>query len=966
VARRHEPRRGGVRPQRADAPGMRPPHDEEPDLLDHVRDLLRAGDLVGLVMFASSIVSALEPGPVLPFHGAQEDEPSLAEIVDSLVDVRRRETTALLAVLALLVTDDLAGQHIRRELDRRGGPLPAGLERLEPLSTDRTVAATHVLGHVDTLVLGVRTADGQPLTIVVTVDHELGTMVADGFAYPGPAEAAITRLDDGGPDLTVADIDPADARARIAEAVEIGRITYPPVETDTWPDCRPLVEWVLRALPEGGSGRVRPELDEDQRAAIARRFLASTHGREHDHPDGHGLLDTLLWFGCDYGTGDPLAWSAEAVTILLEDWLPRKVVAEPEYLDLAPSLLRNFIRFAHEERGLREELTEDALEVVDALEPDYRRAIRTERPQGPAALMAAMGWLSEGAPAWGGPSGDPTFLDGADHYRSLLDLLGEAVGGQEALGALSADPLPDEPFDWNLVPEDVRDPVDEVVGLLDRCAAELFDVEFRTAVRRLLADVAAADAGIFRRRGRADTAAAAIAWIVGKANELFDSHGDGLSIRDMTHWFGLSSSPSQRAATMLAALGIATDAYQGMRLGTPRYLTSEHRRRIIQRRHIAEAGLGSDDVTSTDGWEPADPREDDPFWGGPVDHGDPSEDRGRLDRTVALDLGVDPAPPTPWRLPEPVDVLAVGWFPPGALEDAVQRWPELAARVGTRDYATYARVVQGTLIDVAREHARHPVLVPLDPEDLPTMADEAGLEVTDWRTRAALAANLAEAGQGLAWPPGRNDPCWCGSGRKYKKCCDTVPVDPARRPTPTDAHGMARAYELDVTLVGARPRIWRRIAVAADATFGDLHHAIQEACGWDDDHLFAFRTPTGTVIGGSPFEDPFDDPLPDAAGVPLASYFAEHDGCQYEYDFGDGWLHDLSVVRRLEEPTDYRRQVLDGARAFPPEDVGGLPGYEQCVEVATGGDDPHGIREWLGDWDPERFDLTELKQRFDR
>ena len=19
--------------------------------------------------------------------------------------------------------------------------------------------------------------------------------------------------------------------------------------------------------------------------------------------------------------------------------------------------------------------------------------------------------------------------------------------------------------------------------------------------------------------------------------------------------------------------------------------------------------------------------------------------------------------------------------------------------------------------------------------------------------------------------PGRNDPCWCGSGKKYKKCC---------------------------------------------------------------------------------------------------------------------------------------------------------------------------------------------------
>ncbi|MCD2186658.1 SEC-C domain-containing protein [Actinomycetospora soli] len=26
-------------------------------------------------------------------------------------------------------------------------------------------------------------------------------------------------------------------------------------------------------------------------------------------------------------------------------------------------------------------------------------------------------------------------------------------------------------------------------------------------------------------------------------------------------------------------------------------------------------------------------------------------------------------------------------------------------------------------------------------------------------------------GPELEWPPGRNDPCWCGSGAKYKKCC---------------------------------------------------------------------------------------------------------------------------------------------------------------------------------------------------
>lgn len=35
----------------------------------------------------------------------------------------------------------------------------------------------------------------------------------------------------------------------------------------------------------------------------------------------------------------------------------------------------------------------------------------------------------------------------------------------------------------------------------------------------------------------------------------------------------------------------------------------------------------------------------------------------------------------------------------------------------------------------------------------------------------ALVEALEARDDGLAWPPGRNDACWCGSERKYKKCC---------------------------------------------------------------------------------------------------------------------------------------------------------------------------------------------------
>ncbi len=38
--------------------------------------------------------------------------------------------------------------------------------------------------------------------------------------------------------------------------------------------------------------------------------------------------------------------------------------------------------------------------------------------------------------------------------------------------------------------------------------------------------------------------------------------------------------------------------------------------------------------------------------------------------------------------------------------------------------------------------------------------------------RADLSARiLTPEGELIPWPPERNDPCWCGSGVKYKKCC---------------------------------------------------------------------------------------------------------------------------------------------------------------------------------------------------
>jgi hypothetical protein len=83
----------------------------------------------------------------------------------------------------------------------------------------------------------------------------------------------------------------------------------------------------------------------------------------------------------------------------------------------------------------------------------------------------------------------------------------------------------------------------------------------------------------------------------------------------------------------------------------------------------------------------------------------------------------------------------------------------------------------------------------------------------------------------------------------------------------------------------------------------------------------------------------------------------------YEYDFGDSWKHTL-LVEKITDPEPGQRVpvCIAGERACPPEDVGGVWGYEMFLEAI--GDSDHAEHkdylEWIGgEFDPEEFDLEE-------
>jgi hypothetical protein len=579
-ARRNK-KHGPAKRRRPQPSGPRNRPEDEPSLVRDVADALDEGDPLALLAVVSSVLAALEPPRRGPFDRTPEPElPSRDELVQTFLEVDLVETSALLAAIAALSDDDVLRRRVHREIAARGHALPRWLLDLHDSCVTGVVGMGDVLGDGDNVMIEVGLPGGGALSVVVYIDHNLGTLVKDAFVVSEPLGTPIEQMQSVAgpdPDTTIADLDPAQARARITEAAELAAITFPPLESDTWPACRPLVEWALRLLPEGGTGYQRPVWDDEALDELSERFFGSRFGAGLDDADHRGLLGSLLWFGTDYGPGDPLRWSPVAVEILLADWIPRKIVADAAYLAKAPELLRAFIGFCHHERGIRAELTDQTLAAVDEYEPDYQRTIRSPRPQGPAALLAAMGALdSEGS--WPLPEVEPESFP-----EIMLDSLRRAVGGDDALDRLDAAPLPDEAFGWEDIPPDVHDRVAEVLTLVDRCCDELLDVEYRTACRRLLARAAAGDADIFRRRGRAETAAAAVCWIIGKANDLFSS--GAILVKDLTSHFGIQQgSVSQRSEPLLRAVGVDPRQYGAMDLGSPDYLTSSCRERILARR----------------------------------------------------------------------------------------------------------------------------------------------------------------------------------------------------------------------------------------------------------------------------------------------------------------------------------------------------------------------------------------------
>jgi hypothetical protein len=175
---------------------------------------------------------------------------------------------------------------------------------------------------------------------------------------------------------------------------------------------------------------------------------------------------------------------------------------------------------------------------------------------------------------------------------------------------------------------------------------------------------------------------------------------------------------------------------------------------------------------------------------------------------------------------------------------------------------------------------------------------------------------------------------------------------------------MHSIFELEITLNGISPTIWRRVIVKSNTNLLDLHYVIQFAMGWTNSHLhhFTYGNQDEFISYRQWAEDEFGEmTYTESSNVILSKILrSPGDAMTYLYDFGDYWEHQVTLCQITNTtPATHLPFLIGGQRACPPEDCGNTRGYQEMIMALKrpNSKDAKEYYDWLGyKYSPEAFD----------
>jgi len=352
------------------------------------------GDALEAEQWISGLVGTWQVGPI---PDPDADRLFGAGFVLALEHLGGSGALAILRALAVVGRESYASLA-HRAADRLAGtgvpepPWSEGLGRARPVQAMLMCDDDGLDDGVSVMVEF--TAPGvEPHTLGVYIDHNMGGLVKDVFVA-GPLASVRKRLERSAPDrdrLALRELDLAEARARVQDALEILDHTLdPPVDEDVRP-LRAFMYARIKTLPQGGTWGQdeESEVTPEERERLLADFLDSPEGlRWREDEDARDVVELAIDFGADYNHGGPLRWSPVVVEIFMTDWLVRKVTREPQFFGRVPDVLRDWVKYAGQRRGAPAAALREAVAAVKTFHKEMLDLVNDPEAWGPAKTFA--------------------------------------------------------------------------------------------------------------------------------------------------------------------------------------------------------------------------------------------------------------------------------------------------------------------------------------------------------------------------------------------------------------------------------------------------------------------------------------------------------------------------------------------------------------------------------------------------